>query len=125
MYHPLVAIETGLSVETVFLARNKDLGLGTCLIPDIFTGLKGPEHQEKLISLYQRKLNKLYRATLICERFKYSIREIGKAIVFKASRMSGLDLEFGIKIMEIEVEGMLPSLNSNGMEINAHKISVT
>ena len=41
----------GLPVVTVFLAKHKDLGTRNCLNPDIFTGLKEPEHQEKYISL--------------------------------------------------------------------------
>ena len=52
MYQPLVVMETGFNnCSGVF---NKALGLRylkLCLSPDILTGLKKPEHQEKFISL--------------------------------------------------------------------------
>ena len=52
MYHPLVAMETGFISCNIVVSKEEGLRYSKlCLNPDIFTGLKGPEHQEKYISL--------------------------------------------------------------------------
>ena len=52
MYHLLVAMETGFtSCNSVFRKAQGLRYSKLCLNPDIFTGLKGPEHQEKYVSL--------------------------------------------------------------------------
>ena len=43
--------ERELPVVTVVLAKHKDLGNRNWLNPEIFKGMKEPEHQEKYISL--------------------------------------------------------------------------
>ena len=52
MNHPLVAMETGFTSCNSDFSKAKGLRYSKlCLNPDIFTGLKEPEHQEKYISL--------------------------------------------------------------------------
>ena len=51
MYHPLVAMETAF-ISCVFSKKEGLSYSKLCLNPDIFTGLEGPEHQEKCIYQY-------------------------------------------------------------------------
>ena len=52
MYYPLVAMETGPTSFNGVLSKAYGLKYSKlCLNPDIFTGLKEQEHQEKYISL--------------------------------------------------------------------------
>ena len=61
-------------------------------------------------------------SSLVCERFKYSTRK--KEInFFLVSRMSGLDPEFGIKMMEIRVAEMNATLNEQRGNERSQKLT--